>query len=316
MISRRLLRIKVVQALYAHITSESELASGSQKSLNHSIAKCYELYHLMLLLPCEVAKYSETQNKISVVKSNELEKDVPLENRLASNPVIAQLDNSKAINEYLDKRFLSWNNNKELVKNVYNSTITKEYYKEYMGLEKCAYNDHKNFVINFYKEEIENNEFLHEELEDMSIFWTIDVEYAASHALKTVSGIAASCVTAPSYEEIKLLPLYKDMEDQFFARDLFVKTINNLTPYLEIIDTLTLNWDVERMAIMDRIILLCAITEIKQFNDIPNNVTMDEYIEISKYYSTVKSSNIINGVLDKLIAGLKESKEVVKFVSE
>ena len=299
-----------MQALYAHITSESELASGSQKSLNHSVAKCYELYHLMLTLPSEIAKYAETVD----IRVNSLDPYAESEHRFVTNPVIAQIEGSRAISGFLNKRSLSWNSSKELIKNLYNSLVTKDYYKEYMSKEKCAYNDHKNLIISFYKEEIEDSAFLHEQLEDMSIFWTVDVEYAASHALKTVSGIAASCVTSPTYEEIKLLPMYNELGDQFFARDLFVKTINNIDAYLEVIDSCTKNWDVERVAIMDRIILLCAVTEIKEFDNIPTNVTMDEYIEISKYYSTEKSGNFINGVLDKLISELKSNNELTKYV--
>lgn len=304
MISRRLQRIKVIQALFAHLSSQSETAGASQKSLNHSITKSYELYYLMLTLPCAVASYS---NSNSIGKPQSSTPEINSSDKFATNPVVKQLGESKAIAEFLKKRSLGWSNSNKLIKSLYASLIEKDYYKEYLLKDDCNYNDHKNFIIDFYKNEIEESDSLHDEIEDMSIYWSIDTEYAASHAIKTIAGVSAAAVVGEGeYKEMKLFPIYSDSEDQFFAKDLFIKTINSMNDTLELADKHIHNWDVERIALMDRIILMCAITEIKEFSDIPTKVTMDEYIEISKYYSTVKSSNFINGVLDKLISILEQ----------
>lgn len=305
MISRRLLRIKVIQALYSHFNSASELPGASQKSLAHSIAKCYELYYLMLTLPTEVARYNRNLIDNAKEKIRPSEQEMNPNMRFVDNPVIAQLSDSKAINSFMGKRALSWSNNQELIKELYQNMISKEYYTKYMELPKCNYNDHKNFIVDFYKNEIEECEYLHDTIEDMSIYWADDVEYTASHAMQTVMTLSADRVTGDNYEEIKLFPIYKDEEDQIFAKDLFLKSVSSSEDNLKYIDSFTHNWDVERIAFMDRIIMLAAIVEIKDFPNIPISVTLNEYIEISKYYSTTRSGNFINGVLDKIIADLK-----------
>lgn len=305
MISRRLLRIKVIQALYTHYNSASELAGASQKNLIHSITKCYELYYLMLTLPTEVARHSQILIDTAKEKIRPSEQEINPNMRFVENPVIDQLLRSKAINSFMSKRALTWSNNQELIKELYQNMVSKEYYTQYMEIPKCTYNDHKNFVVNFYKNEIEDFEYLHDTIEDMSIFWADDVEYTASHAMQTVMGLSANKVIGENYEEIKLFPMYKDEEDQIFAKDLFIKAVNTSKENLEYIDSFTHNWDVDRIAFMDRIIMLAAIVEIKEFANIPTNVTLNEYIEIAKYYSTTQSGNFINGVLDKMIADLK-----------
>ncbi|MEG1635533.1 MAG: transcription termination factor, partial [Rikenellaceae bacterium] len=187
MISRRLLRIKVIQALYSHFTSETELPSTSQKSLAHSISKCYELYYLMLTLPTEVARYNNNLIDSAKDKIRPSEQETNPNMRFAENPVIAQLSESKAINTFMNKRSLSWSNNQNLIKGLYQNMSTKEYFINYMSQPKCTYNDHKNLIIDFFKNEIEDYEYLYDEIEDMSIFWADDIEYAASHALQTIT---------------------------------------------------------------------------------------------------------------------------------
>ncbi|MEG1648366.1 MAG: transcription antitermination factor NusB [Rikenellaceae bacterium] len=262
----------------------------------------------MLTLPTEVARYNNNIIDSAKDKIRPSEQETNPNMRFAENPVIAQLSESKAINTFMNKRSLSWSNNQNLIKGLYQNMSTKEYFINYMSQPKCTYNDHKNLIIDFFKNEIEDYEYLYDEIEDMSIFWADDIEYAASHALQTITEMSADCVTGEKYKEIKLLPMYKDVEDQEFAKDLFLKAITHSEDNLKYIDSFTHNWDVERIAFMDRIIMLAAIVEIKDFHNIPINVTMNEYIEIAKYYSTTRSGNFVNGVLDKIISDMKEKK--------
>ncbi|MFI3322737.1 MAG: transcription antitermination protein NusB [Rikenellaceae bacterium] len=311
MISRRLIRIRVIQTLYTHFTGEENIATVSQRNLLYSLEKCHHLYYLMLTLPCEVAYCA--QSKIDIAKdkhfaSNE-EKNPNL--RLVENPVILQLSGSQTLAKFMTKQRLSWAGHSDVVKKIYNAMVEKEYYKEYMKLENVTYNDHKNFVMNFYKNEIEDADFLMEEMEDISIFWSDCVEYAASQALQTVSKFSSKMVIdQEKYSELNLMEAYKNSDDLYFAKELFMKSVEDSEKLLSFIDTFTHNWDVERIAFMDKLILLTAISEIKYFANIPINVTLNEFIEISKYYSSNKSGVFINGILDKVVLSLKESGEM------
>ncbi|MFI3314589.1 MAG: transcription antitermination protein NusB [Rikenellaceae bacterium] len=308
MISRRLIRIKIIQTLYAHFLNEDNIITTSQSNLSHSLDKCYGLYYLMLQLPCDVAAYS--RNKIDIAREKHLhtDEDINPNMRFVDNPIISYLENSSEISEYLGKNGLSWQGNGELIKTLFNSMSTKDYYITYMNKPTCSFSDHRKFILNFYKNEIEECNMLYDIVEEMSIYWVTELEYTASHAMATISQISASQVS--KVEELELLPKFKEADDEEFARVLFIKAASERVKNLEYIESFIHNWDVERIAFMDKVIMLAALSEIRNFDSIPLSVTLNEYIEISKYYSTLKSKTFINGILDKIVADMKAKNEI------
>jgi len=181
------------------------------------------------------------------------------------------------------------------------------FFKEYMDNEERSYEEDKKTVIEIFNMEIVNSEHLYQTLEEQSIYWNDEVEFVVGMISKTIKGFKQS-----DGENSELMPLYKNDDDKEFARDLFRKAVLHKDEYRKLVESFTENWDVERIAFMDFLILEVAITEAVEFPSIPTRVTINEYLEIAKFYSTEKSSMFINGLLDKIFRHLKEEKKIVK----
>ena len=306
MLSRRLLRIKAVKALYAHFKSESESISASEKNLTQAIDKTYDLYHQMLWLVVDVARYAEKRQEIARNKKLPTYEDLNPNTKFVDNAVIAQIANSDRLVAYLERKALGWTQYPELIKNLYDSMSASEYYIEYMASEEHTYNQDRKFVEDFYLNTVEDNEALEAAVEEQSILWADDVDFALVMVNRTIG------MCRKSQNDLPLLPQFKNDDDQAFVKELFRKAILNYDEYLSYIEKFTQNWEVERIAYMDNIIMVVAISELVNFPSIPVKVTLDEYIDIAKFYSTRNSSVFVNGVLDKAIAVLKEEGKISK----
>lgn len=306
MLSRRLLRIKAVKALYAHFKSESDSLSASEKNLMHAIDKTYDLYHQMLWLVVDVARYAESRQELARNKKLPTHEDLNPNTKFVDNAVIAQLAGSDALAAYLERKSLGWVQYPELIKGLYDSMTEADYYKEYMASDERSYNQDRKFVEDFYLNTVDDNEAVEMSVEEQSILWADDVDYA----LVLVNRTLGMC--RRGQEDLPLLPEFKNDDDKAFVKELFRKALVNYGEHLACIEKFTQNWDVERIAYMDNIIMVVAIAELVNFPSIPVKVTLDEYIDIAKFYSTRNSSLFVNGVLDKAIAVLKEEGKINK----
>ncbi len=306
MISRRLLRIKALKALYAHLKSESDSLMASEKTLVASIDKTYDLYFQMLSLIVEVARYANERQQAAMQKKLPTYEDLNPNRKFVENSVVHLIAESDSVNDYLAAHKLSWARYPELIKALYLQLEQSDYYKKYMTSQERSFREDLALVTDFYTNELESSEMLEEVLDEQSILWNDDLGFALIMVTRTLSNMR------PSHRDVKVLPKFKSEEDLDFAMELFEKAAVNYDSNLEVIEQFTRNWDIERIAFMDNVIMVTAMAELVSFPSIPVKVTLDEYIEIAKYYSTASSSTFINGVLDKVVTMLTEEGRINK----
>lgn len=295
MLSRRLLRVKVAKTLYAHLKSGSDNLRASEKNLVESIDKAYDLYFQMMSLVVEVAHYAEGRIELAMQKKLPTYEDLNPNRRFVDNAVIHLIANSDSVNDYIAERKLSWTLQSDAIRDVYNRLIEADFYKKYMSAPVVTFTDDRKFVEEFFQW-LEEDEAMLDVVNEMSLLWSDDYGFALFMALRTVQNLKRS------HTEVKVLPKFKSDEDLDFAKRLFVKSLVDYEDNQEIVDRYSKNWDVERVVFMDSLIINIAIVELKQFDSIPVKVTLDEWIDIAKYYSSPTSSNFVNGVLDKIVA--------------
>ncbi len=307
MISRRLLRIKAIHALYAHTKSAEVSIEKAEKNLFYSINKTYDLYHYVILLLEDISAYARKKIEMSKTKFVPTDEDLNPKTKFIDNLVIAQLSNNKAFRSYIDIERLSWDKHPELIKKLYDLILESDNYKTYILAEERSYHEDREFVFDILEKIFPVCDDLHMILEEQSIYWNDDIEFILSMIIKTLRRFKAR-----STPEERLMSLYRNDEDKDYVRKLFRQVILKKQEQMDLISKYAVKWDTERIAFMDIIILRIAITELTQFPQIPANVTFNEYIEIAKYYSTEKSSVFINGILDKIYALLLESGQIKK----
>ncbi len=301
MLSRRLLRVKVVKAVYAHLQTEADNIPQSEKNLLISIDKAYDLYfHMLSLLP-ELVNYAEARQEIARNKMLPTYEDLNPNRKFVENRAIERIASCQEITDYCSLKRLSWNDNADLIKSIYNTLTEQPFFKNYMSRETRSFKEDAELASDIFMNILETDELLESVLEDQSIFWGDDLGYILTMASRTVTSMRES------HQTVKLLPKFKSAEDLDFSKRLLREAIIHFNEYRELIDSHTNNWDIERLALMDNVILAVAIAEAKNFASIPVKVTMNEFIDIAKYYSTPSSSTFINGVLDKIITrGVEE----------
>ena len=307
MLSRRLLRIKVVKALYAHFKSEQDSAAISEKNLVAAADKTYDLYLQMLWLPVEVLRYAEKRVEMARNKKLPSPEDLNPNTKFIDNRLLRRLEGSDRLISLLDRRGLGWVQYPELIKGLYASMVESDYYKQYMESPSHTWRDDVKLAEDFYTLTVEDNEAVEEAVEEQSIMWADDIDFALILAVRTLTSAKAG------QEDIPVLPQYKNDDDRQFLTELFRTALVRHNEFMSYIEELTRNWDVERIAFMDNMIMVAALAELTAFDSIPVKVTLDEYIEIAKYYSTAGSAQFINGVLDKAVATLSEKGLVNKF---
>lgn len=307
MISRRIIRIKVLQILYAFFTSPETSINNTEKELFFSLQKTYDLYHYLMVLVIEIEKFAEERIDLGKKKYRPTSADLAPNTRFVNNQLIHQLKSNISLNKYLESAKLSWTNENELIRKLYSSLTEQDFYKQYMEAPQNSYADDRNLVEDILKYLILENDDVEYLLEEQSIYWNDDLDFVVSMILKTFKKFKEY-----SDDRQALLPMYKDDEDRQFAKDLYRKVVLNHTENELLIKQHTVNWDIERIAFIDNLILELALTEFLYFPSIPTKVTMNEYIELSKYYSTEKSRNFINGILDKALRDLKKADKIHK----
>ncbi|TXI83694.1 MAG: transcription antitermination factor NusB [Crocinitomicaceae bacterium] len=308
MLNRRHLRIKVLQALYAYFQSEEDNYNRTEKELMHSIDKIYELYLFLLLSFEELKSVEETRLEELKSKIRPTESDLNPNRKFVQNSVFRLLEDNKSLRRTAEEHKINWlgDENQEMFKKMMAQIREDENYFSYMSLETTSFEEDLEYACLLFKNDIANSPLIYNFFEEKSIHWLDDIDLACSMVLKTIKSFSEA---GPN----EILPLYKEGDDeQEFVRILLRKTINNDKDNLELIDDLTKNWELDRIAKMDIILMKMAITELQEFSNIPKKVTLNEYIEISKFYSTPKSNGFINGILDKAIDRLEKDNKIVK----
>lgn len=307
MISRRLLRVKVLQLLYAYYKNQDRTIAKAEKELFFSVGKAYDLYHYLLLLIVDLAFVSEKKVEKSRSKIIPSHEDLNPNTRFIDNAVIKQLAENIQLNSYSSTNTITWDDQEDYVRILHDKLMNSDLYSNYMNAENSDYNSDKKFIEKFFTQIIAADEDFFSVMEEKSIYWNDEIEFIISMVIKTVKGFKEN-----DDEYVSLMPLFKDKDDEDFMKNLFRKAILNHADHLELIKNNTKNWDLERIAYMDILIMELALTEIKEFTSVPVKVSFNEYLEIAKYYSTSNSSNFINGILDKMVQGLKENGTVKK----
>lgn len=308
MTSRRLIRIKVLQLLYSYTKKDGETLAEVERDLLKSITKSTDLYYQTLLLIAEIQRRAFL--KIDTAKNRRFTtaEDLNPNTRFVDNPVIGIITNNKKYRVYLHNNLISWNENDEIVGYFYKKMLASEIYQQYMDQKNVTFDDHKRFTLSLLADIIAVDDLFFQTLEEKNIYWNDDFELVLGIAYKTIKNLKPKT----DEEDSIFLPIYNEEEDLDFARRLLRRSILEKEENLKIIDKYTFNWEIDRISDIDILIMCIAITELKNFPSIPVKVTLDEFIELSKSYSSAKSGAFINGVLDKVVTLLKENNEIVK----
>ena len=309
MLTRRHIRVKVMQCIYALIQAQDDSLQKQEKFLKMSIENMYSLYlslfgFLIELHNLAEKHFSHTSKKYLASE----EDDFPDKGRFVNNRLLLQIVGNESLREALSKRkLLQWDLNEEYVKIIYKEMVESEAYKAYMLGQDLGYESDKLFVIELFKEVIAPNDKMYDYFEDEKLTWIDDLPIVNTYLVKRLR--KAEEKVKPNFFTPKLL---KDEKDMQFAQELLTKTLLNNAKWEKEIEGKTPNWDKDRIAEIDHILLKMAICELLNFSSIPEKVTINEYLEIAKEYSTPKSSIFINGILDKLVKEYKEQGKLQK----
>jgi transcription antitermination protein NusB len=308
MLNRRHLRIKVLQILYAFFQSKENDVLKAQKELLLSVERMYDLYLYLLLTLTEVKRAADTNNENKKNKLRPEESDLMPNLKWVENKLLVSIEQSAELKKISEKRKINWlgAENQEIFRKMFLQIKDSETYFEFMNNGLNDFEEDKKFALALFKNEIVNSEFLHHFIEDKSIYWLDDIDLCCSMAIKTLK-------TGEVDKEISLLPLYKENDDEKeFILNLCRNTIEMNEQNESLIEILAENWELDRIAKMDVLLLKMALVELQTCSNIPTKVSMNEYIEISKFYSTPKSNLFINGILDKAIVLLTKEKKIKK----
>lgn len=309
MINRALLRTKIVQILYSYYKSDGKSLPVAEKELFHSIEKTYDLYYHLLQLSIEITRFAENRIETKRNKLRPTSEDLNPNTRFIDNSFVKQLSENIKFNEYLKANKLSWVNDSEIIKVLFDEIVVADFYTEYMNAPGVDYAADKDVWRKIFKKIILQSEALDDSIQDQNIYWTDDIEMVVSFIIKTIKRFDKA-----NGEDQELLPMFKDEEDAEFAQKLLRSVLTKSTELRAMIDANTKNWDLDRIAFMDIVIMEVALAELLGFPTIPVNVTLNEYIEIAKNYSTEKSGTFINGVLDNIVNQLKKENKLIKVV--
>lgn len=306
MINRRHIRVKVMQSVYALLQSKSDNLDKEEKFLYASIDKMYELYVSMLCLLVEVRNVERKHLEISQKKFLATPEELNPNNKFVNNRFFQLLGESVSLNNFVETNNTNcWKLDNEYSHEVLKLTKKSKIYSTYMNSEKSSFQEDKEFIIALFKEIIAPNEKLADYFEDKNISWVDDIPFVNTWIVKTLNQIKPE-------QAFHLGNLYKDLDDKKFVIELFRKVVLNHSEFEKEVMNKTPNWDADRIAEIDMILIKMAICEFLKFPSIPSRVTINEYIEISKDYSTEKSSFFINGVLDKILKDFTAAKRLNK----
>lgn len=307
MINRELIRLKIVQLVYAYYQNGNKNIDVAVKELFFSLSKAYDLYRYLLLLMVDVTRYATRKLEAEVAKNKRLKIDEPLSRKFVDNKFIAQLAENKMLLQYVKDEKRTWSNEQDFIKSLYEKIVASDIYKVYMTIAEPTYADDRELWRKLYKEFVFNNPELDQLLEDQSLYWNDDKEIVDTFVIKTIKRFDEA-----NGSDQALLPEYHSEDDREFADKLFRRTLMNADYYRHLMSDNARNWEFNRLAYMDVVIMQIALAEMLTFPNIPISVTLNEYIELAKLYSTPKSGGYVNGLLDNIAKQLIKENKLIK----
>ena len=308
MLNRRHLRVKTLQVLYSYQQSESKEVKPFENALLQNVDRVFELYVWLLSLLIEVAEYSVIDVEERANKHLPSEEDLNASDLLMSNLFIVALKQNPEYLAAVKKYKISWDFDPEIAKSIFATLKLSSEYKEFINIPEHTLRSDKDIIKFIFKKLILKSPGIEEVFEEKFINWPVDKEVLQALVAKTFKNF--SSIKPLENHLAQMCPNWD--EDRPFILDLFNKVIAFENEYQELISQKTKNWEAERIAVMDTLLMRMAIAELVHFPSIPIKVTMNEYIEIAKEFSTPKSNSFINGILDKILADLKEKGKVRK----
>ena len=307
MINRVLIRLKIVQIIYAYYKNSGKTLKATEDEVFFSLSKAYDLYNYMLLLIVGITHYAADRISFLSMKIRPTESDRNPNLKFVNNRFALQLENNEQLKKFAEKSKLNWVENSDLLRRMLDKIEESDIYKEYMAAETSSYEEDKELWRKLYKAFVFDNEELDSLLEEQSLYWNDDKSIVDSFVLQTIKRFEEKHGASQ-----QLLTEYKDVADMEFARKLFRNAIGNAEQYREMMSSSSKNWDMSRLAFMDVVIMQVALAEIMTFDDVPLSVTLNEYVEIAKHYSTVKSGSFVNGMLDTITKKLRQENKINK----
>lgn len=310
MINRELIRIKVVQLVYAYYLNGDKPMDVAEKELLTSLSKAYQMYNYLLDLIVAITNEERLRYDVLVQRAEREGAEAPSP-RFAYNRFAVQLEENEQLNAYNEDYKLTWREDIEFVRSLCNQIEQSETYKEYMASDNDTYDADREVWRRLYKQLIDNNETLEALLEDKSLYWNDDKEIVDSFVLKTIKRFDPA-----KKAQQELMPEFKDDEDREYAIQLFRTTIQNAQEYQDMMQYYSRNWELSRMPFTDIVIMQIALAEMLTFPAIPLSVTINEFVEISKSYSTPRSAAYINGMLDTIAHALHKEGRLIKRLNQ
>ena len=305
MINRVLIRLKVIQIVYAYYKNSGKSLKAAEDEMFFSLSKAYDLYNYMLLIVPAIRHYAADRISFLSMKVRPTESDLNPNMKFVDNRFVAELESNEQLMKFAEKSKLDWVDNSDLLRRLLDSIQESDFYKEYMASETSSYEEDRELWRKIYKTFIFENEEIDAVLEEQSLYWNDDKSIVDTFVLKTIKRYGQN-------GEAELLPEYKDEADRDFARRLLKNTIVNAEQYRQLMSESSKNWDMSRLAFMDVVIMQAALAEVMTFDDVPLSVTLNEYVEIAKHYSTAKSGSFVNGLLDSITKKLREENKINK----
>lgn len=308
MINRELIRIKIVQLTYAYYQNGNKNIDTAEKELLFSLSKAYDLYNDLLELIVAVTQEARRQTDVLETRAKREGSEAP-STKFVNNRFALQLEENKMLNEFIEAKKMTWKDDIEFVRKLYNQIQQSQPYQEYMSSEADDYDTDRELWRKLYRMFIQNNDELTALLEDKSLYWNDDKDIVDTFVLKTIKRFEPS-----NKANQELLPEYDDIEDREFARKLFRAAILNADEYQRYMSEASRNWDFSRLAYMDIVIMQISIAEMMTIPNIPISVTINEYVELAKLYSTPRSGGYINGMLDAIARHLVSRGKLLKHI--
>lgn len=312
MINRTLVRTKVVQTLFAQYSGNDHTALSARKTLLNKFSSTYSLYMMMLSFADELTTYAEEQISENQKRASVLHQTYIANRNFVNNRLAQQIFNNRRIRNYLENENLRWDVGMSAVEATYKLLINTPFYQEFMALEKPTYEDEKTLWRKIYGSLLLENETLSSALEEMEVAldqegWTIDMDMVITYVIKTLKRFKED-----DTDELPLLEMFASEAELEFGKNLLQWSIEQTEENKELIAKSLQNWEADRIAYMDQIILLVALAEIRKYNEIALEISMNEYIEIAKEYSSDKSYIFINGVLNRIVNDLRAENQLFK----
>ncbi|MEG1555194.1 MAG: transcription antitermination factor NusB [Bacteroidales bacterium] len=307
MVSRRYLRTKVMQAIFAYEMNSEEGVPSGEKKLDAAINSCYTLFLYFFSIFPEIRRYRLNKFEDIRGKINPTFEDLNPNTKFVDNEVLNQIENNTILNKLWKEHKVNWTNETDFIIQIYQEIIELDEYKQYMNSEYRSYQEDKKLILDILEKVFVESQLLHWYFQEKNVHWFDDYNDALMMMYKNISAFKEN-----QNGQCKIVSLFKDEEDVSFYKTLFRKTLINNNEYEKIIEDKLQNWELERVMGLDMILMKMALCEFLEFPTVPVKVTINEYIELSKTYSSAKSRLFINGLLDKIIFDLKREGRLNK----